>query len=70
MVPILGAAGIPIQGIGILLSIDTIPDMFRTTTNVTGHMTAAAILSRSRSRALVPIAEVPAAAPLPGATNP
>lgn len=60
MVPILVAAGIPVEGIGILLSIDTIPDMFRTTTNVTGHMTAAAILSRSRSRALVPVAETPA----------
>ncbi|HJU67067.1 MAG TPA: dicarboxylate/amino acid:cation symporter [Gemmatimonadaceae bacterium] len=70
MVPILVAAGIPVAGIGILLSIDTIPDMFRTTTNVTGHMTAAAILSRSRSRALVPIADAPATAPLPEATNP
>lgn len=70
MVPILVAAGIPVEGIGILLSIDTIPDMFRTTTNVTGHMTAAAILSRSRSRALVPIADAPAVTPLPEATNP
>jgi proton glutamate symport protein len=70
MVPILVAAGIPVEGIGILLSIDTIPDMFRTTTNVTGHMTAAAILSRSRSRALVPLADAPAATPLSEATNP
>jgi proton glutamate symport protein len=70
MVPILVAAGIPVEGIGILLSIDTIPDMFRTTTNVTGHMTAAAILSRSRSRMLVPIAEAAAATPLPRATTP
>ena len=70
MVPILVAAGIPVEGIGILLSIDTIPDMFRTTTNVTGHMTAAAILSRSRSRALVPIAEASASTPLSGVTNP
>ena len=70
MVPILVAAGIPVEGIGILLSIDTIPDMFRTTTNVTGHMTAAAILSRSRSRALVPIADAPGSTPLSGVTNP
>ena len=70
MVPILVAAGIPVEGIGILLSIDTIPDMFRTTTNVTGHMTAAAILSRSRSRALVTAGEAPAATSLPEATNP
>ena len=46
MVPVLMAAGIPVEGIGILLGADTIPDMFRTTTNVTGHLTAAAILAR------------------------
>jgi Na+/H+-dicarboxylate symporter len=69
MVPILVAAGIPVEGIGILLSIDTIPDMFRTATNVTGHMTAAAILSRSRSRALVPRSEAPAPTPFPEATK-
>lgn len=47
MVPALLAAGVPVEGIGILLAIDTIPDMFRTTTNVTGDMSAAAILGRS-----------------------
>lgn len=46
MVPVLMAAGIPVEGIGILLGVDTIPDMFRTTTNVTGHMSAAVILAR------------------------
>ena len=46
MVPVLMAAGIPIEGVGILLGVDTIPDMFRTTTNVTGHMSAAVVLSR------------------------
>ena len=46
MVPVLMAAGIPIEGIGILLGVDTIPDMFRTTTNVTGHMAASVILAR------------------------
>jgi proton glutamate symport protein len=70
MVPVLVAAGIPVEGIGILLSIDTIPDMFRTATNVTGHMTAAAILSRSRARALVRLSDAPAPTPLPEATKP
>jgi Na+/H+-dicarboxylate symporter len=46
MIPTLMAAGVPIEGIGILLGVDTIPDMFRTTTNVTGHMSAAVILAR------------------------
>ncbi len=51
MVPVLMSAGIPIEGIGILLGVDTIPDMFRTTTNVTGHMSAAVILSRGEREA-------------------
>ena len=70
MVPVLVAAGIPVEGIGILLSIDTIPDMFRTATNVTGHMTAAAILARSRTHALATAADAPRASRLPEATTP
>lgn len=54
MVPVLMSAGIPIEGIGILLGVDTIPDMFRTTTNVTGHMSAAVILSRGETTAPSP----------------
>jgi Na+/H+-dicarboxylate symporter len=41
MAPVLMDAGLPVEGIGILLGADTIPDMFRTTINVTGHMAAA-----------------------------
>jgi proton glutamate symport protein len=48
MAPVLLAAGLPVEGIGILLGVDTIPDMFRTTTNVTGHMAAATILGGRR----------------------
>lgn len=47
MVPVLRAVDLPVEGIGILLAVDTIPDMFRTTANVTGSMTLAAALSRS-----------------------
>jgi Na+/H+-dicarboxylate symporter len=46
MVPVLAAVNLPIEGIGILLAVDTIPDMFRTTANVTGSMTIAAVLRR------------------------
>jgi Na+/H+-dicarboxylate symporter len=46
MVPVLMAAGIPPAGVGLLLGVDTIPDMFRTTTNITGDMAAAVILAR------------------------
>ena len=51
MVPVASAAGIPIAGIGLLLGIDTIPDMFRTTLNVTGHMAGATIVSRGSGSA-------------------
>lgn len=46
MVPVLMAAGVPVEGMGVLLGVDTIPDMFRTTTNVTGDMAAAVVVSR------------------------
>ena len=46
MVPVLTAVGLPLEGIGILLGVDTIPDMFRTAANVTGQMAAATIVAR------------------------
>jgi proton glutamate symport protein len=58
MVPILMAAGLPAEGIGVLLGIDAITDMFRTATNVTGDMAGAAVLGRNQR---VPVtAAVPA----------
>jgi Na+/H+-dicarboxylate symporter len=48
MVPALAAANLPIDAVGILLAVDTIPDMFRTTANVTGAMTLTAILPSPR----------------------
>ncbi len=48
MVPVLRTAGVPVDGIGILLAVDAIPDMFRTTANVTGTMAVTAALSRTR----------------------
>jgi Na+/H+-dicarboxylate symporter len=49
MVPVLTEAHLPLEGIGILLAVDTIPDMFRTTENITGSMTLAAVLRRLSS---------------------
>jgi Na+/H+-dicarboxylate symporter len=46
IVPVLLAAGVPAEGVGLLLGVDTIPDMFRTTTNVTGDVAAAVILAK------------------------
>lgn len=45
MVPVLLAAGLPVEGIGILLGADTIPDMFRTTANATSDMVAAVAIN-------------------------
>ena len=47
MVPILLAASVPADAVGILLGADAIPDMFRTLANVTGGIAAAAIVDRS-----------------------
>ncbi|HEX6693960.1 MAG TPA: dicarboxylate/amino acid:cation symporter [Longimicrobiales bacterium] len=54
MVPILVSVGLPPEAAGILLGVDTIPDMFRTTTNVTGTMSAATILSSKTPAAVIP----------------
>jgi proton glutamate symport protein len=48
--PVLMAVGLPVEGIGILLAVDTIPDIFRTTANVTGIMGAAVVLARGEGR--------------------
>jgi Na+/H+-dicarboxylate symporter len=47
--PVLAAAGVPVEGIGLLMGVDTIPDMFRTLANVTGWFAAGSILARSRA---------------------
>jgi Na+/H+-dicarboxylate symporter len=51
MAPVLMDAGLPVEGIGILLGADTIPDMFRTTANVTGHMAMAVAVNGASGRA-------------------
>lgn len=43
LAPALSAVGAPFAGLGILLGIDRIPDMFRSGTNMTGHMAAAVV---------------------------
>ena len=46
LVPVLAAANLPIDGIGILLAVDTIPDMFRSAANATGSLALAAALRK------------------------
>ncbi len=53
MAPIYQAFGLPIEGIGILIALDLIPDMYLTVANVTGDMAVAAVIGgRSRMPAL------------------
>jgi Na+/H+-dicarboxylate symporter len=44
--PVLLAVGLPLEGIGLLIAADAIPDVFNTLVNVTGDMTVATILAR------------------------
>ncbi|MEJ7811946.1 MAG: dicarboxylate/amino acid:cation symporter [Gemmatimonadaceae bacterium] len=44
--PALVSYGIPVEGIGMLIAVDAIPDIFKTLLNVTGQMTAAVVLAR------------------------
>ena len=46
IVPVLLAVDLPVAAVGLLLGVDTIPDMFRTGTHVTTDMAAATILAR------------------------
>jgi Na+/H+-dicarboxylate symporter len=46
LAPVLVSLGIPAEGVGILIAVDTIPDIFKTILSVTGHMTAATVLAR------------------------
>jgi Na+/H+-dicarboxylate symporter len=45
LMPAFTATGLPIQGLSILIGLDRIPDMFRTMTNVTGHLAGATVIS-------------------------
>jgi DAACS family dicarboxylate/amino acid:cation (Na+ or H+) symporter len=46
LAPALGTVGIPLDGLGVLLGVDRIPDMARTATNVTGILAAAVVVDR------------------------
>lgn len=44
--PVLLAAGLPVESIGLLLGVDRIPDMFRTGLHGVSHQTLAAVIAR------------------------
>jgi proton glutamate symport protein len=57
LAPLFLAVGLPVEGIGILIALDAIPDMFKTTVIVTGDLAATALLARSPLPATEMIAE-------------
>jgi len=47
LAPVLVSLGLPPEGVGLLIAVDTIPDMFNTLANVTGHMAATTVIARA-----------------------
>jgi len=46
VMPVTQSMGLPVEPLGLLLAVDTIPDVFATTGNVTGSLTAATLVTR------------------------
>jgi Na+/H+-dicarboxylate symporter len=59
LAPALDAVGVPMAGLGILLGVDRVPDMFRSATNMTGHMAAALVVEGQAGEAMAEAAEPP-----------
>jgi Na+/H+-dicarboxylate symporter len=49
MAPVLVGFGLPPEGVGLLIAVDTVPDMFNTLANVTGHMSSTTVIARDRT---------------------
>ena len=47
LAPVLVDIGLPAEAVGILIAVDVIPDIFKTTVNVTAHLTTAVLVSGS-----------------------
>ena len=46
--PVTSAMGLPIEPLGLLLAVDTIPDVFATVGNVSADLTASAIVGKEQ----------------------
>jgi Na+/H+-dicarboxylate symporter len=46
LAPLFTAVGLPVEGIGILIAVDAIPDTFATVLNTTGNLAATALVAR------------------------
>ena len=52
MTVILNAVGLPLEGIGLILTVDRILDMFRTSLNVYGDTCGAVVIAKSEGETL------------------
>ena len=52
MTVVLNAVGLPLEGIGLILAVDRILDMFRTTVNVFGDTCCAVVIAKSEGEIL------------------
>ncbi len=55
LAPLFLAIGLPVEGIGILIAVDAIPDTFATALNVTGDLAAAVLVAKSDVSPSVPL---------------
>ena len=46
MAPLYQAFGLPLEGIGVLIALDIVPDMFITGANVTANLAVTAVVDR------------------------
>ncbi|HXH91711.1 MAG TPA: dicarboxylate/amino acid:cation symporter [Thermoanaerobaculia bacterium] len=53
LTPLFLAIGLPVEGIGILIAVDAIPDTFSTVLNVTGDLAATALVARGEEESAV-----------------
>ncbi len=53
LAPLFLAIGLPVEGIGILIAVDAIPDTFSTVLNVTGDLAATALVAKGEDGAVV-----------------
>lgn len=53
MTIVLNAVGLPLEGIGLILAVDRILDMFRTATNVYGDTCCAVVIAKSEGEELL-----------------
>jgi Na+/H+-dicarboxylate symporter len=55
LAPLFLAIGLPVEGIGVLIAVDAIPDTFATALNVTGDLAAAVLVAKSDASPSAPL---------------